>query len=191
MRSTVGKFLSAELNKLSAKVVPGVELNFDVQSYDDYETGEAQGRTQVDIGAKKQLFNDRLTVQVGGVVDVEGERAKQNSLSNITTDVDVEYKLTGDGRYRLKGFTHNQYEGAIEGQLVETGVGVAYVRDFNRWKQFFRAPRKKRDLSKPKAMKNKFWRNTLCSYSAFLWLHVAEQSICRKEKNSIPVHLSK
>ncbi|MBK6967243.1 MAG: hypothetical protein IPH20_25945 [Bacteroidales bacterium] len=89
-----------------------------------------------------------MTVQVGGVVDVEGERAKQNSLSNITTDVDVEYKLTRDGRYCLKGFTHNQYEGAIEGQLVETGVGVAYVRDFNRWKQFFRAPRKKRDLSK-------------------------------------------
>jgi len=74
-----------------------------------------------------------LTVQVGGVVDVEGERVKQNSVSNIATDVDLEYKLTEDGRYRLKGFSHNQYEGAIEGQLVETGVGVVYVRDFNRW----------------------------------------------------------
>lgn len=150
VRSTVGKFLSAELNKLSAKVVPGVELNFDVQSYDDYESGQAEGRTQVDIGAKKQLFNDRLSIQVGGVVDVEGERAKQNSASNITTDVTVEYKLTEDGRYRLKGFSHNQYEGAIEGQLVETGIGVAYVRDFNRWKQLFKAPRKKRDSSKTK-----------------------------------------
>jgi hypothetical protein len=147
VRSTVGKFLSSELNKLSAKVVPGVELNFDVQSYDDYETGEAEGRTQVDIGAKKQLFNDRLTVQVGGVVDVEGERAKQNSASNITTDVTVEYKLTKDGRYRLRGFSHNQYEGAIEGQLVETGIGIVYVRNFNRWKQFFKAPRKKKDSS--------------------------------------------
>jgi len=148
VRSTVGKFLSSELNKLSAKLVPGVELNFDVQSYDDYESGQAEGRTQVDIGAKKQLFNERLTVQVGGVVDVEGERAKQNSASNITTDVTVEYKLTKDGRYRLKGFSHNQYEGALEGQLVETGIGVVYVRDFNRWKQFFRAPWKKRDSSK-------------------------------------------
>lgn len=127
--------------------MPGVELNFDVQSYDDYETGEAEGRTQVDIGAKKQLFNDRLTVQVGGVVDVEGERAKQNSASNITTDVTVEYKLTKDGRYRLRGFSHNQYEGAIEGQLVETGIGIVYVRNFNRWKQFFKAPRKKKDSS--------------------------------------------
>ncbi|MBW6492323.1 MAG: translocation/assembly module TamB [Lentimicrobium sp.] len=145
VRSTVGKFLSAELNKLSAKAVPGVELNFDIQSYDDYETGQAEGRTQVDIGAKKQLFNERLSVQVGGVVDVEGERARQNSASNIGTDVTIEYKLTKDGRYRLKGFSHNQYEGAIEGQLVETGVGVMYVRNFNRWKQFFRVPGKRRD----------------------------------------------
>ncbi|NTW24970.1 MAG: translocation/assembly module TamB, partial [Lentimicrobium sp.] len=150
VRSTVGKFLSAELNKLSSKVVPGVDLNFDIQSYDDYESGQAEGRTQVDIGAKKQLFNERLTVQVGGVIDVEGERAKQNSASNINTDVTIEYKLTEDGRYRLEGFSHNQYEGAIEGQLVETGIGVAYVREFNRWKQFFRAPGKRKNSSKNK-----------------------------------------
>ncbi len=133
VRSTVGSFLSTQLNKLSSKVVPGVELNFDIQSYDDYQTGQAQGRTQVGIGVKKQLFNERLSVQMGGSVDVEGARAKQNSVSDITGDVTVEYKLTKDGRYRLKGFRQNQYEGAIEGQLVETGVGVVFVRDFNKW----------------------------------------------------------
>jgi len=142
IRSTVGKFLSSELNKLSSKVVPGVELNFDIQSYDDYETGQAEGRTQVDIGLKKQLFNERLTVQVGGTVDVEGAKTKQNSASDITSDVTIEYNLTKDGRYRLKGFRHNQYEGAIEGQLVETGAGVVYVRDFNKWKEFFKSPKK-------------------------------------------------
>ncbi|MES2286476.1 MAG: translocation/assembly module TamB [Bacteroidota bacterium] len=147
-RTTVGKFLSAQLNQLSSKVVPGVELNFDVQSYDDYQTGEAEGRTQVDIGVKKQLFNERLTVQVGGVVDVEGASAKQNSASDITSDVTLEYKMTKDGRYRLKGFRHNQYEGAIEGQLVETGAGVLYVRDFNKWKEFFRSPKMQIDSSK-------------------------------------------
>ena len=133
VRSTVGNFLSAQLNQLSSKIVKGVDLNFNVQSYDDYQTGQAQGRTQVEIGLKKQLFNDRLSVQLGGAVDVEGDRAKQNSASEITSDVTVEYKLTKDGAYRLKGFRHNQYEGAIEGQLVETGVGVVYVKDFDKW----------------------------------------------------------
>ena len=144
VRSTVGNFLSSQLNKLSSKVVPGVEMNFDIQSYDDFQTGEAQGRTQVEVGVKKQLFNERLSVQIGGTVDVEGERARQNSASDIASDVTVEYKLTEDGRYRLKGFRHNQYEGALEGQLIETGAGVVYVRDFNKWKEFFKKPEKKK-----------------------------------------------
>ena len=142
IRATVGKFLSAQLNQLSSKVVPGVDLNFDIHSYNDYSTGQAQGRTQVDLGLKKQLFNERISVQVGGNVNVEGAEAKQNSPSNITSDVTVEYKLTKDGRYRLKGFRHNQYEGAIDGLLIESGMGVSYVHDFNKWKDFFRAPKK-------------------------------------------------
>lgn len=139
LRSTVSSFLSAELNKWSSKLVPGVELNFDVNSYNDYESNQAIGRTQVDIGLKKQLFDERLTVQIGGVVDVEGAKAKQNSVSDITSDVSVEYELTKDGRYRLIGFSHNTYEGTIEGQIVETGVGIIYQRDFERWKDFFKA----------------------------------------------------
>lgn len=138
VRSTVGNFLSAQLNKLSSKVLPGVEMNFDIQSYNDYQSGQAQGRTQVEIGLKKQLFNERLSVEVGGKVDVEGAAAKQNSVSDIASDVTIEYKLAKDGSYRLKGFRHNQYEGAIEGQLVETGAGIVYVHDFNKWKQLFK-----------------------------------------------------
>jgi hypothetical protein len=145
VRSTVGKFLSAQLNQLTSKLIPGVEMNFDIQSYEDYQGDQAEGRTQVEIGLKKQLFDERLSVQLGGSIDVEGERARQNQATDIASDVQIEYRLTKDGRYRLKGFRHNQYEGAIEGQLVETGVGIVYVRDFNRWKNFFRKLKTKSD----------------------------------------------
>lgn len=148
IRSTVSKFLSSQINQLSSKVLPGMELNFDIQSYDDYQTGQAKGRTQVEIGVKKQLFNERLSVQLGGSVDVEGDQAKQNSASDITSDVTVEYKLNKDGSFRLKGFRHNQYEGAIEGQLIETGAGVVYVRDFNRWSRLFKPYKSRRDTLK-------------------------------------------
>ncbi len=153
LRSTISNFLSAQLNQLSSKIVPGMSLNFDVQSYNDFQTGQAQGRTQVEIGLKQQLFNQRLSVQLGGTIDVEGEKAKQNSASEITSDVTVEYKLTKDGRYRLKGFRHNLYDGAIEGQIVETGAGVLYVRDFDKWKEFFTAPKKRVRANPKKASK--------------------------------------
>ncbi len=148
VRSTVGKFLSSQLNQLTSAVLPGVGLNFDIQSYQDYQSGEAQGRTQVEIGLKKQLFDERLSVQLGGSIDVEGERARQNQATDIASDILIEYRLTKDGRYRLKGFRHNQYEGAIEGQLVETGVGFVYVRDFTYWKNFFRRTRTENDSPK-------------------------------------------
>jgi hypothetical protein len=148
IRSTVGKFLSTQLNQLSSKMIPGMELNFDIQSYDDYQSGQAKGRTQVEIGAKKQLFNERLSVQLGGSVDVEGDQVKQNSANDITSDITLEYKLNKEGRFRMKGYRHNQYEGAIEGQLIETGIGLVYVRDFNRWSRFFKSQRSNSDSTK-------------------------------------------
>lgn len=144
LRSTVSNFLSAQLNQLTSKVLPGVEMNFDIQSYNDYQSGQAEGRTQVEIGMKKQLFNERLSVEIGGKVDVEGAATKQNSVSDIASDVTVEYKVVKDGSYRLKAFRHNQYEGALEGQLVETGVGVMFVKDFNSWR--IRKKKKTQDI---------------------------------------------
>ncbi len=148
VRSTVGKFLSAQLNQLTSKLLPGVELNFDIQSFEDYQAGQAEGRTQVEIGLKKQLFDERLSVQLGGSIDVEGERARHNQTTDIASDIQIEYRLTKDGRYRLKGFRHNQYEGVIEGQLVETGVGFVYVRDFNWRKNLFSRLKTKSDTTK-------------------------------------------
>lgn len=144
IRSTVGKFLSSQLNMLTSKALPGVGLHFDIQSYDDYQSGTAEGRTELEIGIKKQLFNERLSVQVGGAIDLEGERRGQNNASDITSDFTIEYKLTKNGRYRLRGFRHNQYEGAIEGQLVETGVGAVYTGDFDGWKEFFQRRKKRK-----------------------------------------------
>ena len=141
VRATVGKILSQQINQWSSKVLPGVDLNFDIQSYNRYQTGQAEGRTQVDIGLKKQLFKERLSVQLGGTLEVEGVKAKQNSASDIASDVVLEYKLTKDGRYRLKGFRQNQYESDIDGQFVETGAGISYVRDFDKWKNLFRRPK--------------------------------------------------
>ena len=126
----------------------GTELKFYVQYYDDYQTGKEKGRTQVEIGIKKQLFNERLSVQVGGNIDVEGEKVRQNSANNITSDLTVEYKLTEDGRYRLSAFRHNQYEGEIEGQLIESGAGIVYVRDFDKWNEFLKSPKGKSDVLK-------------------------------------------
>ena len=136
-RQTVSRYLSQQLNQWSAQHISGIELDFDVQSYDDYSTGQSQGRTELGIGLKKQ-FNDRLSVQVGGSLNIEGEGASQNNYGDLAGDILIEYKLTEDGRYKLKGFRQNQFEEIFEGQIMETGAGIVYTRDFDRWEELFR-----------------------------------------------------
>lgn len=142
-RSSISKMMSEELNKLSAQHIKGVELNFDLQSFNsNAANGKQQGNTQLKVGVKKQLFDERLSVQVGSNVNLEGNTSKQSNMSNLTGDVVIEYKLSKDGRYRLKGFRQNQYDGIANGVITQTGVGIMYRRDFETMKELLSAPKK-------------------------------------------------
>ena len=148
-RSSVSGFLTAQLNQWGASLLPGVELNVGVQSYGSDTSGLSAGKTMVDLGVRKQLFNDRLSVEVGGTIDVESgsnsAKENQNMAKDIGGNVAIEYKLTRNGRYSLKGFRHTQYEGALDGQITETGAGLVYSRNFNFWRQLFKRSKKEND----------------------------------------------
>jgi len=131
-RSSASQILSAQLNRLSEQYLAGANLNVGLDSYQDYSTGNAEGRTQLKLALSKQLFDERVTVQVGGDVDLEGRRSQQNSLNNFAGDLKVLYKLTEDGRWQLQVFRQNSYEGAIDGDITKTGVGVVFTIDYDK-----------------------------------------------------------
>ena len=136
-RRSVSKLLTEQLNRLSENV-DGVELSFDVKSYEDYSSGNAEGQTQVQLGLSKSLFDDRLIVKVSGNFEVEGEASNQNSVSDYIGDLALEYKLTEDGRFRITGFRNTNFD-MINGELMETGVGLIYIKDYNTLRELFKA----------------------------------------------------
>ena len=131
-RSSVSQLLSTQLNRLSQEYLAGANLNVGVDSYQDYSTGNAEGRTQLKLALSKQLFDERMTVQVGGDVDLEGRRSQENSLNNFAGDLKVLYKLSEDGRWQSQVTRQNTYEGAIDGDITKTGVGVVFTIDFDK-----------------------------------------------------------
>jgi translocation and assembly module TamB len=139
-RSSVSAILTQQLNRLSQNV-KGVQLSFDVKSYQDYSSGSAQGNTQLQLGVSKSLLNDRLVVKVAGNVSVEGSAAPQNSAADYIGDLALEYKLTQDGRLRISGFRNSNYD-MIDGELVETGAGLIYIKDYNAFSELFKANEK-------------------------------------------------
>ena len=138
-RDNVNKVLSGQINAFSDKVFgkSGFEVDFDLESFTDYQGDSPQDRTQLNINAKKKLFDDRLVVTAGSAVDVEGSAQPGQGETPIIGNVGLEYLLTKDGRYRLKGFRKNEYENIIDGQLIVTGIALIFNREFNKFSQLF------------------------------------------------------
>jgi len=138
-RNSVNQLLSDQMNTISGKYVKGAELNFNLQSNDDYTTQGTEQNTELQIGLKKELFNNRASVQVGSNIGIDGNKTQTNG-QNITGDIVMEYKITEDGRYRFKAFRENNYEGVIDGLIYRTGIGINFTRNFDSIQQIFRAP---------------------------------------------------
>jgi translocation and assembly module TamB len=142
-RQSVSKLLTEQLNELAASLVKGVNLNFDVVSQDDYSTGDRQQRTDLNVALSKKLLNDRLTVTVGSNFELEGAQNAQQQSTNIAGNVALDYQLSKDGRYLLRGYRKNDYQGVLEGYIIETGIGFIITVDYNKFKEIFQSQKTK------------------------------------------------
>ena len=134
---SASQLLTGQIDQLAASLIKGVDIHFDLNSQQDFSTGQEYDYTQLNVTVSKRLFNDRIQVNVGSNFDVQGSGNPNQNASNIAGDVTVDYKLSVDGRYMLRAFRKNQYEMAVQGQVVETGVSFILTFDYNKFKELF------------------------------------------------------
>ncbi len=137
VRNSAAGLLTDQLNKLAGNLVKGVDLNFDLQSQQDYSTGSAQNSTDLKVGVSKRLLNDRIKVNIGSSFAVENPQGSNKAASNLAGDISVDYQITTDGRYLLRAYRQNNYEGVAEGQVIETGLSFILNYDYNRLSELF------------------------------------------------------
>jgi translocation and assembly module TamB len=147
-RQSVSRILTEQLNKLATDLVAGVEINFDLNSTEDYTTGEMRNRTDFNVNLSKRLLNDRLKVTVGSNFEVEGPQQPQQSTNNVLGNIAVDYNLTKDGRYLLRAYRKNDYDAVIEGMVIETGLRFVMTVDYNRFAQIFQYRKQRRQQKK-------------------------------------------
>ena len=153
-RSSVSKLLTEQLNNLASDLIQGVQLNFGVNSSEDYSTGALEQKTDLEVGLSKRLLNDRLTVTVGSSFGLEGPQTQSSNSTNIAGNVNIEYALSADGRYRLRAYRRNQNDAVIQGQIIETGLGFALVVDYNKFREIFRKRSKRNNADTEQKPKN-------------------------------------
>ena len=148
VRESASRILTDQLNNLAGSLIKGIDINFNVTSGTDYSSGSAANRTDLNVTVSKRLLNDRLRVNVGSNFELEGPSNAGENAANPAGDVSVDYQLTKDGRYLIRVYRYNDYEGAIYGQVVETGVSFILSFDYNKFSQIFTGRKEAKKIRK-------------------------------------------
>ncbi|MGN6601560.1 MAG: translocation/assembly module TamB domain-containing protein [Ginsengibacter sp.] len=141
---SASRLLSEQLNQLTNNLIPGVDVNADLSTTQDYTTGTEQNRTDLNVGLTKRLLNDRLTVTVGNDFQLQGPSQTNQNQNSLAGNVSINYKLTKDGRYEIRVYRKNDYTGELEGYVIESGIGFIVSVDYNKFKQIFKSKQQRK-----------------------------------------------
>lgn len=145
-RQSASRFISEQLNKFAGDLINGLELNLDLESSEDYTTGQRRNKTDLNVSASKRLFDDRLTITVGNNFELEGQTQTTNqNTSLVPGNLAADYQLSSDGRYMTRIYRRNELEDIIQGFVVETGVSFIITVEYNRFRSLFRKPQRERN----------------------------------------------
>jgi hypothetical protein len=117
-----------------------------------YRAGDEISSQELQLAMSTQLFNERLSID-GNF----GVSNNASSASNLVGDVNVEYKLSADGRLRLRAFYQSNDNSAVTNLAPYTqGVGVFYREEFDgvgelvqRYTQLFKKAKKEEEIQVP------------------------------------------
>jgi len=107
----------------------------------NYRPSTGTSGEEFDVALSKQFMNNRVSVD--GNFGVNNN--PNNSSSGLIGDVVVEYKLSEDGRYRVKVFnqTNDNTQVTILGGPYTQGVGLFYREEFNTFAELMAYYKKK------------------------------------------------
>ncbi len=103
-----------------------------------------QNRTDLNVSLSKQLLNDRLKVTVGSNFELEGPQNANQKQNNLAGNVALDYMLSKDGRYLVRAYRKNEYEGELDGYIIETGLNFILTFDYDHFRDLFHSPKEKK-----------------------------------------------
>jgi hypothetical protein len=146
VNSSISDFITSQLSGYFSdwisEVIPNAEIDIGYQKIGSGDVGlEEYDQSQFEVGLKQKLFDDALTIKVGGTYSYETASGDPNA--GIAGDFEVEYKIRPDGRVRVKAFRQSDFDAVASKNDTRTGLGLFYTKDFDTFSELFQNNRKK------------------------------------------------
>lgn len=141
MNNALSSFLQNEINNVAGKAMRSIGLDLGM-SIDNTFTSEGM-HTDYNFKFSKRLWNNRLSVNVGGKVstgsDIDMQQGDNNMFFN---NVELEYRLDKNASKYLRVFYDNNKYDWLEGALGEYGVGFVWKRKLQHFRDIFSIEKK-------------------------------------------------
>jgi hypothetical protein len=119
----------------------------------NYRPGTQTSSESVDLALSKQFLDNKVTID--GNFGVNNNSTNRNS-NGLIGDVNIDYKLSADGKFRLKGFnkSNDNTQATLAGGYYTQGVGFFYRLEFETlaslYQSFIDKRKRKGDTKKSK-----------------------------------------
>ncbi len=156
--SALATTLSGQLNNMLGQMLgqAGDKFNVGVSANVASTTSTSAGGGDYDV-ALSYKPNNRLIIStnIGYHNNTTTTTTNNTSNSPFTSDIDVEYKLTRNGKWRAKAYNHsadNYYYDTNGGVKMTQGVGIMYREEYNKFSDvinsIFRRKKTPKDTTK-------------------------------------------
>ena len=128
MNNALNSFLQ---NQISNVVGQSMDISLGMESTNDAEGGRG---TDYNFQFAKRFWNNRFRIVIGGTVST-GNAAKKDET--FIDNVAIEYRLDNSGTRYVKLFHEKNYESVLEGEVIETGLGVVLRKKVSKLGELF------------------------------------------------------
>lgn len=132
-RRKASELISNSLNNFASGLIKGFDLNFGLES--GVNTSNSERNTNLSLGVSKKLANERLVISVGKNFELENKDMRSDEIFD---NLQANWLISKDGRYRFNIFRKTQNDMVIEGSVIETGVGFIVAIDYETWKELLK-----------------------------------------------------
>ena len=138
MNSALSAFLQSEINNIAGSALKTIDISLGIENS---VTSSGQETTDYSFQFSKRLFNNRLKIEIGGLL-AGGSNDYMGQKQSFFDNVSMEYRLNQEGTQNLKLFYQQNVYDWLEGYTSEYGVGFIWRRKLDNFWDIFRFWRK-------------------------------------------------
>ncbi len=135
VRQKASEVISKQLNSYASSIIKGLDIDLGIDSKLNSHPGTNARNTNVKLGISKKIANERLILAVGKNFEIENSEYRSDQIFD---NLQADWLVTKDGRYRINAFRKNLTNLVIEGTVVETGLGFVIAIDYDTWKELLK-----------------------------------------------------